>query len=110
MDWQLQSLAAPMSTMLFGYYRTPPEKRDPAALEAARKRAIELWSMVERQLGDSPYLAGASLTLADITLGIFGHRWHSYPIERPSLPRLKAWYERIAERPGFLRHIAGPVS
>jgi glutathione S-transferase len=110
MDWQLQSLAAPMSTMLLGYYRTAPEKRDPAALETARKRAIELWAMVERQLEGEPYMAGAGFTLADITLGIFGHRWHVYPIERPGLPRLKAWYERIAERPGFARHVAGPVS
>jgi glutathione S-transferase len=99
-----------MSTMLLGYYRTAPEKRDAAALEAARKRAVELWLMVERQLEGGAYMAGAGFTLADITLGIFGHRWHLYPIERPSLPRLKAWYERIAARPGFVRHVAGPVS
>jgi glutathione S-transferase len=109
MDWQLQALAAPMSTMLIGYYRMPAEKRDPAALEAARQRAVELWSMVEGQLALGPYLAGDSFSLADIALGIFGHRWHVYPIERPSLPRLKAWYERIAARPGFQAHIAGPV-
>ncbi len=110
MDWQLQSLGPPMTTLLLGYYRMPPEKRDPAALEAARQRGGELWAMVEGQLGRGDYLAGDTLTLADITLGIFGHRWHSYPIERPDLPRLKAWYGRIAERPGFRAHVAGPVS
>ena len=109
MDWQLASLGPPMGVMLMGYYRTPPEQRDARALEAARMRAIEYWSMVERQLERGPYIAGAEFTLADIVLGMFGHRWHVYPIERPSLPRLKAWYERIAERPGFKAHIAGPV-
>jgi len=109
MDWQLASLGPPMGVMLMGYYRTPPEQRDARALEAARMRAIEYWSMVEHQLERGPYIAGAEFTLADIVLGMFGHRWHVYPIERPSLPRLKAWYERIAERPGFKAHIAGPV-
>ncbi len=109
MDWELASLAQPMAVMLVGYYRTPPERRDANALEAARLRAIELWTILERQLERGPYVAGESFSLADITLGMFGHRWHAYPIERPNLPRLRAWYERIGERPGFKAHIAGPV-
>lgn len=109
MDWQLSAIGPPMGVMLMGYYRTPPEQRDARALEAARMRAIDLWSMVERQLERGPYIAGADFTLADVVLGMFGHRWHVYPIERPALPRLKAWYERIGERPGFKAHIAGPV-
>lgn len=110
MDWQLQSLAAPMSAMLWGYYRTPAEKRDLAALNTAERRSIELWSMVERQLEEGPYVAGKDFSLADICLGIWGHRWHSFPIERPALPRVAAWYERVAERPGFVAHVAGPVT
>jgi glutathione S-transferase len=110
MDWQLAALAQPMGEILRGYYRTPPERRDPKALETARLRALELWWMVERQLeGGGPYIAGADFTLADIVLGMFGYRWHVCPIERPSLPRLKAWYERIAERSGFKTHIARPL-
>jgi glutathione S-transferase len=109
MDWQLASLAQPMGVLLMGYYRTPAERRDPKALEAARLRAVELWSIVERQLEGGPYIAGTDFTLADIALGMFGYRWHVYPIERPSLPRLKAWYERVAERDGFKTHIARPL-
>jgi glutathione S-transferase len=110
MDWQLQSLALPMSTLLFGFYRLKPEQRDAAAMETARLRGNELWAMVEAQLAKTAYLAGDEFTLADICIGIFAHRWHVYPIERPSLPKLAAWYERIALRTGFRAHIAGPVS
>jgi glutathione S-transferase len=109
MDWQIASLAQPMGALHMGYYRTPPERRDPKALEAARSRSLELWSMVERQLEAGPYIAGADFTLADIALGMFGYRWHVYPIERPSLPRLEAWYQRVADRPGFKAHIARPL-
>ena len=109
MDWQLSALTQPMAAMLLGYYRTPPEKRDPAALEASRLRAIDLWRIVEAQLGHGDYLAGPTLTLADICVGIWAYRWHAYPIERPSLPRLKAWYERLGRSPGFATHIARPL-
>jgi len=109
MDWQLASLTQPMAAMLLGYYRTPAEKRDPAALEASRLRAIDLWRIVEAQLGYGDYLAGPALTLADICVGIWAYRWHAYPIERPSLPRLKAWHERLGRSPGFATHVARPL-
>jgi glutathione S-transferase len=109
MDWQLAALTQPMATMLMGYYRTPAEKRDAVALEASRLRAVELWRMVEEQLGRGDYLAGASLTLADICVGIWAYRWHAFPVERPGLPRLKAWCERLATAPGFAKHVAGPI-
>jgi glutathione S-transferase len=109
MDWQLSALTAPMASMLAGYYRTPPEKRDAAALEVARRRAIELWQMVESQLARGDYLAAPALTLADICVGIWAYRWHAYPIERPSLPRLKAWCDRLAKSPGYVTHIAIPI-
>ncbi len=110
MDWQIASLAQPMGTLLFGFYRLPPEKRDPAAMEAAKQRCGELWAMVERQLEGREHIAGKDFTLADIALGMFIHRWHVYPMERAPTPRLTAWYGRLGERPGFRAHVAGPVT
>ena len=110
MDWNLSSLTTPMSALLWGYYRTPADKRDAAALDAARRRAIELLAMVERRLDGHLYLAGDAFTLADIGIGIWVHRWYLYPIERPDMARLKAWYGRLGERAGFRDHVAGPLS
>ncbi|HVY59913.1 MAG TPA: glutathione S-transferase N-terminal domain-containing protein [Xanthobacteraceae bacterium] len=108
MDWQLAALNPSMTTLLLGYYRTPADKRDAAALENARKLAIVQWTIVEKWLEGRDYLAD-DFTLADIGNGILVHRWHSYPIERPDLPRVRAWYERLSARPGFQAHVAGPV-
>ena len=58
MDWQLASLNPPMTTMLLGYYRTPPDKRDAGALEAARREALRCWTIVERFIAGRQYLAG----------------------------------------------------
>jgi glutathione S-transferase len=110
MDWQAASLSPPMTPLLFGYYRTAPEQRDMAALEDARKKAISVWTILEGALSGNAYVTGKKLTLADICLGIFVHRWHQYPIERPALPRLKAYYERLGERLGYRKHVMLPVS
>jgi glutathione S-transferase len=110
MDWQLAGLNPSMTAMLLGYYRTPAEKRDLAALEKSRLQAVEQWTVVETQLKGRPYLTGNEFTLADIGNGILAHRWHSYPIERPPLPRLREWYDRISGRPGFNAYVAGAVS
>ncbi|MBI1779676.1 MAG: glutathione S-transferase family protein [Proteobacteria bacterium] len=110
MDWVNGVATPPMGAMLFGYYRTPVEKRDPAALEAARMKAIEAWTMAEAILAKRPFLAGDKLSIGDIAIGPHVHRWFSYPIERPNLPGLAAYYGRLKERPAYAKHIAFPVS
>jgi glutathione S-transferase len=99
-----------MSQLLFGLVRTKPEALDHAAIEAARRRALSGWTIVEDALAGQPYLAGASLSLAEIVLGTQIYRWFNLPIERPALANLRAWYERLRERPGFKRHIEIPIT
>ncbi|MBO0734967.1 MAG: glutathione S-transferase family protein [Alphaproteobacteria bacterium] len=110
MDWQLSSIGPPMGTLLFGLIRTRPEQRDHAAIEAARRKAVASWMIVEDALEDRPYLAGQELSLAEITLGTLVYRWHAFPIERPQLTNLKAWYERLRQRPAFKKHIEIPIT
>lgn len=109
MDWQLSRLSAPLAGLLWGYYRTPEAQRDFATLGRYRLEAIALWEMVERQLAERDYLAGADFTLADIVVGIWARRWFQYPIERPGMPNLARWYARLQSRPGFAAHVAGPI-
>jgi glutathione S-transferase len=110
MDWQLSSVGPPMGVLLFGLIRTKPEQRDHAAIEAARRKALAAWTIVEDALDDRPYLAGEALSLAEIALGTLVYRWHAFSIERPLLKNLKAWYERLRERPAFRRHIEIPIT
>lgn len=111
MDWQLANLNAPMSAIFFTYVRTPEPERDLAAAARARDEAEALWRMVEAQLCSAPYLCGAELTLGDIALGPYLHRWFALPIARAELPALRRWYDRLQERhAGFRTHIAVSMS
>jgi len=110
MDWQLAALTPPMTTVFFTYVRIPEPERDYAACAKARDAAERLWRMVDAQLGDHPWVCGEALTLADIALSPFLHRWFALPIERAELPRLTAWRERLLTRPGFKTHVAVPMT
>ncbi|HEV2303806.1 MAG TPA: glutathione S-transferase family protein [Stellaceae bacterium] len=110
MDWQLATPGGPMGALLQQLYRTKPEARDQKAIEAARQQALAAWKIAEGALEEQPYLAGSELSLAEITLGTLVYRWHVFPIERPELKNLRAWYERMRGRPGFKKHIEIPIS
>jgi len=110
MDWQLSVVGPPMGQLLFGLIRTKPEARNQAEIEAARRRALAAWEIVEDEIANRPYLAGDELTLAEIVLGTQIYRWFTFPLERPTLPALRAWYDRMRQRPGFKTHIEQPIT
>ncbi|HVC52686.1 MAG TPA: glutathione S-transferase family protein [Stellaceae bacterium] len=110
MDWQLSVIGAPMGALLQGLVRAKPEERDPAAIEGARKRALTAWTLIDDAVSKQPYLAGDYLSLAEIVLGTQIYRWFTFPIERPALTNLRAWYERCLARPGFKQHIVMPIT
>ncbi len=110
MDWQLSTIGPPMGILLYGLIRSRPEQRDHAAIEAARRKAVSAWTIVEDALEAGPFLAGDQLTLAEVVMGMLVYRWHAFPLERPPLPRLKSWHERMRERPAFKTHIEIPIT
>ena len=110
MDWLLASLGPQMTPIFWGYVRTPPEKRNPAAIAAAVEGASRLWAMADAELEGRDFLAG-TFSIADIALGVHLHRWFLLPVEpRPDLPRLAAWHARLRARPAFARHVDIPMT
>ncbi len=105
MDWQLTTVHGGMTTVFWGLIRTPPEKRDLKAIEAARQSMGEIWSRLDRYLADRPFVAGDNLTIGDIPVGCFAYRWFNLAIERIELPHLRAWYGRLTERPAYRKHV-----
>lgn len=110
MDWQLSALNRPMTVIFWTFVRTPEAERDLAAAEKARAEAETLWRMVDRQLQGRDFLIGPQLSVADIALGVYVHRWFALPIARAELPALRGWYDRLLQRPAFAKHCAGPLS
>jgi glutathione S-transferase len=106
LDMQQTNLTAPQGRMFVGLVRTPPEKRDPAAIAAAAADAGKVWSMVNTKLTGRDFICGDKPTIADMAFGPHAHRWFVLPVERPDLPALRAWYERLLTRKPYATHCA----
>jgi len=110
MDWATSSPAAPFRVVFWSMVRTPAEQRDMAAVEVALAECGKLLAIVDRALAEQPYLSGASFGMGDIPLGCFAYAWFEMPIERPELPHLQAWYQRLQERPAYQRAVMIPLT
>jgi glutathione S-transferase len=48
--------------------------------------------------------------MADIPLGVTAYRWFTLDIERPPMPNLEAWYERLRARGPYSATVMSPLS
>jgi glutathione S-transferase len=110
MDWATASLAGPFRDMLWNAVRLPPRERNAATLAAGVKSASELFAIADGALARQPYLSGPQLGVGDIPLGCFVYGWLQMPVERPSLPHLAAWYDRLTARPAYQKAVMIPLS
>ena len=79
------------------------------AVNQAIEQATESWNLLDSQLKNTDYLLGNSPTLADIPAGCAVTRWYNMDIERPSLPNLAAWHNRLKDRPAYQNHVIMPL-
>ncbi|MDG9885654.1 glutathione S-transferase [Pseudomonas putida CSV86] len=101
MDWTTSSLATPFRPLFWGILRTPPDQQDWVAINAAQKACAHLLSIADEALASQPFLSGQEVGMGDIPLGCFVYAWFEMPIERPQMRHLRAWYDRLRERPAY---------
>jgi glutathione S-transferase len=107
MDWQLTVFGSAMTPVFIGLVRTPPEKRDAAAIEAGKAKAIAAATILDAQFAKTKFVAGDAFSYGDIALGVFARRYRDLIPERPNLPNFERWYAEIAARPAFKTHAGG---
>ena len=110
MDWTFSFAREFQRPVFWPLVRTPPEKRDMKAIEAACRKCAELLALPDRALSGKSFIAGADLTMGDIPLGCHVQLWMRLPIERPALPGLQAWFERLCTRPAYKKIVDIPLS
>jgi glutathione S-transferase len=105
MDWQLGELNTAWRPAFMGLVRRSPGHQDAQAIAASVAAWARLMVLLDAQLQRTgACVAGDAFTLADIVLGLSTQRWFATPIERPPLPALQSWFERVAARPAFAAH------
>jgi glutathione S-transferase len=110
MDWAFTFQRA-MRDVFWGLVRTPADKRDARAIEEGRVASNKLAAEVlERSLEGKAYVTGDTFTMGDIPIGCEIQRWMRVPIERPRLPNVEAWFNRLCARPAYQKIVDIPLS
>ncbi|MCE5983440.1 glutathione S-transferase family protein [Pseudomonas sp. LF19] len=105
MDWQATDLNGAWSYAFVSLVRKAPTHQDPEALAAGCRNWARNMTILERQLERTgAYVSGADFSLADIPIGLSVNRWLQTPLERPALPAVEAYYDRLNEREGYRLH------
>jgi glutathione S-transferase len=111
MDWQLSVLITPVSIVFWNLIRTPAAGPDLDAVARATAEANRAAALLDGHLAEHDFVAGPSFSMGDIPVGATLYRWLALPgVDRAELPHLRAWQNRLAERPGFRDHVALPLS
>jgi len=105
MDWQLSVAGPAISGAFWGLIRTPPEKRDHAAIKASQEKISEAMKILDAQLGKTEFVAGSSFSYGDIPVGVMCYRYRQLVPGRPSTPNLDRWYDGISKHRPFQDHV-----
>ncbi len=100
-DWTASTFQPAWLGVFWKFYRTPPDRRDAAAIEAAMTAAERCFAIMDRRLSETPFLGGPQLTYADISAGVAMFRWTNMGIERQHHAGVEAWVERLRARDAY---------
>jgi glutathione S-transferase len=100
MDWQFHFADAQRDAFL-ELVRVAPEDRNRQAIDRSVLASVAMMRILDADLAGRAWLSGERFGIADIPMGVYTHTFLTLPFERPALPALEAWYERLKARPGF---------
>jgi glutathione S-transferase len=111
LDWTLSTVQPVDRPVFWALVRTPPDKRDMAAIQKDVDAEAVVWRIADAQLASRRFIEGDDFTLADIALGAYARRWLGVEgVSKPKLTHLDRWFAQFATRPGFVKFIAPPMS
>ena len=105
MDWSLASLQRDFMDLFWGYYRMPAAERDQNSIDRLVAACARHYRLLDAELSQRQFLAGAVFSMADIPAGTTLYRYFNIDVERPAIPNVEKWYQRMSERPAYREHV-----
>ncbi|RDU96406.1 glutathione binding-like protein [Trinickia dinghuensis] len=75
------------------------------AVNRYTNEAKRLYGVMDKQLGESAYLAGDDYTIADIAAFPWTRSWKNQGLDLADFPNVERWHEAIAARPAVQRGV-----
>jgi GSH-dependent disulfide-bond oxidoreductase len=68
-----------------------------------------LYGVLQKRLGEAPYLAGDEYSIADIATFPWVARFEWHKVDLNDFPAVKAWFDKLYERPAVKKGMAVPT-
>ncbi len=106
MDWAATDAYIGIRPVFLGLQVKMAQFKDDAkAIEGGIREWTQQMSRLDRHLANgTSYVTGNAFTVADIPVGLIANRWFGIEFPKPQLTALEAYYDRLSERPAFMRH------
>lgn len=103
MDWQQTTLRPHFHALFDALNGSKPATE----IEVARLRKAmdDVWQILDAHLAVRPFIAGDALSMADLPFCYIVNRWYRLQIEHRGLANVRAWFDRLCQRPAFRRHV-----
>jgi glutathione S-transferase len=108
MDWQCSTFGTGFFMIFMNKIRVSAEKSSQDQITKGEKQTAHLLQQLETKLERADFLVGHTLTMADIPIGAMLYRYFVMEIERPSLPAVEAYYQRLTDRPAYQKQVMIP--
>jgi glutathione S-transferase len=105
-EWAQATLQADfMGGVFWGFFRTPEAQRDWPSIRRSVDLCARHFQLLDGVLAGQAFVAGEAISLADIPIGALLYRYFELEIDRPPIPHVEAWYQRLTERPAYREHV-----
>jgi glutathione S-transferase len=105
MDWQLSVAGPAIADAFIGLIRTPPEKRNYAAIEESKTKTTAAMTIFDAHLAKTRHVAGDDFSYGDIPVAIMVYRYRQLVPQRPQLREMERWYAEVSARQAFKDHV-----
>jgi GSH-dependent disulfide-bond oxidoreductase len=106
MQWLMFQMSGvgPMFGQLY-HFRTDAVQRIDYAVQRYTSEARRLYRVLDRRLGECPYLAGDEYSIADMATWPWAHGIERQGHDPERYPNVVHWFSRIRERPAVQRAV-----
>ena len=95
----------PMLGQAHHFRHYAPEKIE-YAVHRYTQEAGRLYGVLDKRLASSPFIGGKSLSVADVAVFPWLRSWKNQGIDWADYPNVKAWFDKMADRPAVKRGVA----
>ncbi|NPC54311.1 glutathione binding-like protein [Caenimonas soli] len=106
LEWLMFQMGSvgPMLGQTHHFRMYAPEKLE-YAINRYSNEAKRLYGVIDKRLSQNAWLGGADYSIADIATFPWLRSWENQGIVLADYPHLKAWFDKIADRPAVQRGV-----